>query len=231
MNRRAPELALLAGLVLALSIGGFALWATGDLTPSLLTGAALLYPFACYAVVHDDDPTTVLPARAVGLLGALAGALLVLDALVTGPSSATNPVAALLRGLFLGLLVALPPAAYAVAYGDSRSRIPPRPAFAAALALGLLLVVAGTLAGTAFGAAAGGLLALAGGLYARERGYRPGHDARLAGVGGGVLVGTALVVLGLTRDGAVLPSVLAAVGVVLAPGIYYALTVESASFE
>lgn len=231
MNRRAPELALLAGLLLSLSIGGFAFWATGELTPSLLTGAVLCYPFARYAVVHDDDPTTVLPPRAVGLFGVLAGTLLVFDSLATGPSPAANPVAALLRGLFLGSLVALPPAAYAVARGASVSDVPPRPVFAAALAFGLLLVVAGALAETAFGAAAGGLLALAGGLYARERGYRPNHDARLAGVGGGVIVGGALVVFGLARDEAVLASVLAAVGVVLAPGVYYALTVDSASFE
>ena len=228
VNRRAPELALLSGLLLALPVAGFALWATGEFTPSLLTGVVLCYPFVLYAVVHDDDPTTALPARAVGLVGGLLGLLLVLDAFATAPS-----LVGLLRGGFLGLLVALPPAAYAVAYGDSGSAtpVPARPVFAGTLAVGLLLVVAGVVAGTAFGAASGGLVALAGGLYARARGYRPSRETRLGGVAAGVLLGAALVVLGLTREGAEPSSMLAAAGVVLAPGVYYALTVQTTSFD
>jgi len=227
VNRRAPELALVTGLLLAVPIGGFALWATGDVSRSLLTGAGLLYPFAVYAVYHDDDPTTVLPPRAVAVAGGLLGAVPFADAVV---ADAPLPGVAL-RGAFLGLLVAAPAWAYALGYGRA-ARLPDgRLSLAGAGVAGAALLLVGLLVGTPFGAAAALVVWLTGALAARSAGFRATEDARLGAVGAGVVLGVALLFATLLWGRTTAAAVLSAVTLAIAPAVYYGLTAETASFE
>ncbi|MFC7071081.1 hypothetical protein [Halobaculum lipolyticum] len=228
MNRRAPELALLTGLLLALPIAAFAQWATGDVTRSLLTGVGLLYPFALYAVYHDDDPTTVLPPAAVAVAGTLAGLVLLGDALATaGPRAPT----AALRGTFLGLLVAAPTWAYAVVYTPTRRLPDGRALLLAGGVAGAALLLAGLLVGSPFGAASALLLWVVGALAARVAGFYAPEDTRLAAVGAGVVLGVAVLFATLLVDAVSPAAVLSAAALALAPAVYYGLTVETASFE
>ena len=230
MNRRAPELALLTGLLLALPIAAFAQWATGDVTRSLLTGVGLLYPFALYAVYHDDDPTTVLPARAVGVAGTLAGVVLLGDALAT-TGDATRIPTATLRGAFLGLLVAAPAWAYAVV-NTPRHRLPDGRVFlVAGGGAGAALLLAGLLVGSPFGPAAALVVWVVGALAARVAGFYAPEDTRLTAVGAGVVLGLAVLFAALLVDAVSAAAVLSAVALALAPAVYYGLTVETASFE
>ncbi|ESP88633.1 hypothetical protein K933_07958 [Candidatus Halobonum tyrrellensis G22] len=222
-----PELALVTGVFLAVSLGGFALWATRDVSRSLLAAVVLLYPFALYAVRYDDDPTTVLPPRAVGAAGALAAAAVVADTLVRATDA---PLAAALRGLFFGLVVALPPVAYAARYGARAAPGRARAVLAGSALGGGGLVFAGAVAGSVFGPAAGLLVALAGALYAHEHGVRTDRTTKLAGVAAGLLLAAVALVAGLSAAESPLAYVLAAVALVLAPGTYYALTVETSAF-
>ncbi|QZP36613.1 hypothetical protein [Halobaculum magnesiiphilum] len=228
MNRRAPELALLTGLLLAAPTGAFALWATGDISRSLLTGVGLLYPFALYAIYHDDDPTTVLPPRAVALAGTVVGAVLVADATVT----ATGGVAdATLRGTFLGLVVAAPAWAYAVGYAPARSLPGGRAILLTGAVGGAALLLAGLLLGTPFGAAAALLVWVFGALAARSAGLAVTPTARLGAVAGGVVLGVAVLFAALIAGSVSLAAVLSALALALAPAVFYGLTVETASFE
>lgn len=226
MNRRAPELALLTGVLLAAPIGAFALWATGDLSRSLLTGVGLLYPFAVYAIYHDDDPTTVLPPRAVAVAGTVAGAVLVADAVATaGVAGAT------LRGAFLGLLVAAPAWTYAVRYAPARALPDGRVLLLVGAVGGAALLLAGFHVETPFGAAAALVLWITGAIAARTAGFAATPTARLGAVAGGVVLGVAVLFAALFADSVSPATVLSAVAVALAPAVYYGLTVETASFE
>ncbi|WP_277554363.1 hypothetical protein [Halobaculum limi] len=228
MNRRAPELALLTGFLLALPIGAFALWATGDVTRSLLTGVGLLYPFAVYAVYHDDDPTTVLPTRAVAVAGTLVGLILVGDAVVTASG---DVAAATLRGTFFGLLVAAPAWAYAVAYTPARRLPDGRRSLLVGGVAGAVLLLAGVGLGSPFGAAAALLVWVASALAARSAGFYATEDTRLGAVGVGVVLGLAVLFAALVSGRVSATAVVSAVALALAPAVYYGLTVETASFE
>ncbi|UIP00172.1 hypothetical protein Hbl1158_02025 [Halobaculum sp. CBA1158] len=228
MNRRAPELALVTGLLLSVPIGAFALWATGDVTRSLLTGVGLLYPFAAYATYHDEDPTTVLPPRAVGVAGTLVGLVLLADAVATAD---LDLAVASLRGAFLCVAAAVPAWSYAVVYAPRDSLPDVRPVLLVAGVVGAALLLAGLLAGTPFGAAAALLVWLAGALTARVAGFRATVDARLGAVAGGVVLGVVVLFAALLADSMSTAVVLSAVAVALAPAVYYGLTVETASFE
>lgn len=226
MNRRAPELALLTGVLLAAPIGAFALWATGDLSRSLLTGVGLLYPFAVYAIYHDDDPTGVLPPRAVAAAGTVAGAVLVADAAATvGDAGAT------LRGTFLGLLVAAPAWTYAGAYAPNRALPDGRILLLAGAVGGATLLLAGLSLGTPFGAAAALVLWITGAITARAAGFAATPTARLGAVAGGVVLGVAVLFAALFAGSVSPAAILSAVALALAPAVYYGLTVETASFE
>ncbi|MFC7135978.1 hypothetical protein [Halobaculum litoreum] len=228
MNRRAPELALLTGFLLAVPIAAFAGWASGDVTPSLLTGVGLLYPFALYAVYHDDDPTTVLPPRVVAVVGTLAGLVLVGDAVAT--AGARLPVA-VLRGTFLGLLVAAPTWAYGVVYTPAR-RLPDGRAFLVAGGVaGAALLLAGLLVATPFGAASALVVWVLGALAARVAGFYATEDSRLVAVGVGVVLGVGVLFAALLAGAVSTAAVLSSVALALAPAVYYGLTVETASFE
>ena len=229
MNRRAPELALVTGLLLAIPLAGFALWATGDVSRSLLTGVALLYPFVVYAVYHDEEPTVVLPPGIVAIGGSLLGAVLVADVVVA--ADAGRRATAALRGVFLGLLVAAPAWAYALGYGRAARRSDGRLSLVAGAVAGGALLVAGLLVGTPFGAAGALVLWLIGALAARTAGFRATEDARLGAVGTGVVLGVALLFVTLVAGRTTAPAVLSAVALALAPALYYGLTVRSAAFE
>ncbi|SHH14125.1 hypothetical protein [Halobaculum gomorrense] len=228
MNRRTPELALLTGLLLAAPVGAFALWATSDLSRSLLTGVGLLYPFAVYAVHHDDDPTAVLPPRAVAAAGTLVGGLVVADAVAT---AALGSGVATLRGVFFGLLVAAPAWAYAVGYAPRRSLPNGRALLLAGVVAGAALLVAGLFLETPFGAAAALVLWIAGALAARSAGFAASADARLGAVAAGVVLGVAILFAALLVGSVSSAAVLSAVALALAPAVYYGVTVETASFE
>lgn len=195
MSRRAPEFALLTGLVLAVAYVGFVALVTGGaaiLDPGQLVGTVAVavivaYPFAAYAVHYDEDPTTVLPpvpvAVAVGLVAALVAG---------GGVFAGVPV----EGLVVALLAALPVFAYAVGYAGVD--LPPaRPVAAVAILCGLGVLAAGLAVGPPSLAALAALLCfLAGAAYhdhvarvplAPERGLLAGLV--LAGVVGAVGVG------------------------------------------
>ncbi|QZY00632.1 hypothetical protein [Halobaculum rubrum] len=226
MNRRAPELALVTGLLLAAPVGAFALWATGDLSRSLLTGVGLLYPFAVYAIYHDDDPTSVLPPRAVAVAGTVAGAVLVVDAAATaGVTDAT------LRGTFLGLLVAAPAWTYAVTYTPVRTLPDGRVLMLAGAVGGAALLLVGFSVETPFGAAAALVLWITGAIAARAAGFAATPTARLGAVAAGVVLGVAVLFAALFAGSVSSAAVLSAVTLALAPAVYYGLTVETASFE
>lgn len=225
MSRRVPEFALVTGGFLALTVLGVGVAFTGDLVRSALTAVIVGYPFGLYAVSHSDDPTDVLPPRVVLPAAAVAGASLLVAAV---PGGTERLGGRLLYALFAGLVVALPPAAYAVAYGRLRP-LPPRPTAAGAAVAGALLLVAGPLAGDAvIGAADALLVFLAGVGYADVHGVGASRRTRrLLVVAGGVfsllLVGVGLVVGSTTT---LLPWVVAAIAAALGPSIHYALSVE-----
>ena len=220
VTRRVPEFALLTGVFLGLSLGGFALWATGDLHQSVLVGAFLAYPFAGYAVRVDDDPTGVLLPWVVGSGALLAGVVVAGDVVLQARDEVG---AAVTRGVFLGGLVAVPPAAYAVGH-DDRLGPPARPTLAVAGLLAVALPVAGTLVGSWYGAASGPLLALPLALYAAGQGALPAYRTRLLAVAGGLVVGAGLVTAAVTGRVATLPALVAATATLATPAAYTALT-------
>jgi hypothetical protein len=228
VNRRAPELALLTGLLLAAPIGVFALWATGDLSRSLLTGVGLLYPFAVYAVYHDDDPTTVLPPRIVAAAGTLVGVATVADSVATAASAVD---VAALRGAFLGLLIAAPAWAYAVGYARPRSLPEWQVLLVGGGVAGAALLLAGVLLATPFGAAAALVVWVTGALAARRAGFVASADTRLGAVAAGIVLGVAVLFAALLTGSVSPAAVISAVALALAPAVYYGLTVETASFE
>lgn len=215
-----PEFALLTGLFLGLSLGGFALWATGDLHQSVLVAAVFAYPFAGYAVRVDDDPTGVLVPAVVGAAALLVGVVVAADVVVQARDALP---AALTRGVFLGGVVAVPPTAYAVGYDETLGP-PARPTLAVAALLAAGLPTAGALAGSWYGAAAGPLLALPLGVYAARRGHLPAYRTRLLAVAAGLLVGAGLVTAGLVGALDTFTGLVAGVAALATPAGYAAVT-------
>jgi len=201
--RRVPELALAVGVALGAPAALFvALF--DSLVTAALVGAALLYPFAAYAVVVDDDPTTVLVPDYVLAGTAVAGGLTALAGLA---------VLAPLYGAVAGLVVALPGVTYHLRYGDPISPLGPAATLALAVLVAVGLLGAGTLAGDlALGAVGAVLAALAGADRYRLRGGPLSPGAERAAVAGCV-AGVVVVVVGSALAGA------AAAGVVLAAGL------------
>ena len=220
MTRRVPEFALLTGLFLGLSLGGFALWATGDVHQSVLVAAVFAYPFAGYAVRVDDDPTGVLVPWAVGGVAVLVGGVVAVDVLLQARDGLP---AAISRGVFLGGAVAVPPAAYAVGYDETLGP-PARPTLAVAGLLAVGLPTAGALTGSLYGGAAGPLLALPLGLYAARRGVLPAYRRRLLAVAVGLLAGAGLVTAGFVGVTPRLPALVGGTAALVTPAAYTALT-------
>lgn len=234
VNRYVPELALLAGGVMGVSFAGFSLWATVDVTRSLLAGVGLLYPFAAYAVYHDDDPTGVLPPWPVLATASLLGGLILLD-VAFGVGTGGTPTGGIgargaLTGLALALVVVLPPAAYTVVYGSRPDWLSSRGVVVSAGVCGFLLPLVGALVGNPlFGALDGLLVGLAGGFTGRAWGYRPTRRTGLRLLTAGGLAATFVVGVGIATGD---PGrwLIAALVFLLGPALYHALTVETSAF-
>lgn len=215
--RRVPEAAVVVAVLLVGSLFVFLLAVSPErfldpaFSASVLGAAiALAYPFLAYAVVFDDDPTTVFVPRGVAALGIVLGVLAGLLGTLGGVP--WTPL------LVLAALV--PPLAYALVYGGSTPPVPERVllggvaavigAFALATAEGVVGLPA------AFGS--GALLGLLAGAYDRWRGSRRRlDDPALLGV---ILATLALLVGGWLLGGTpgattvllvAVPAVLAAV--------------------
>jgi hypothetical protein len=216
MSRRVPEFALVTGVFLGVSttLAGV-LFGWGFLTTSVLTALAS-YPFVAYAVVADDDPTTVLPPRPVLAAGALFGLALFAASLWADPSPA-NAFAA----LFVGLLVALPPAAYAVRVDAGVNPLSPEATALAGVASGALLVPLGIASNAAlYGAADGLLVALSAAVYGSARGVRFSTRTKRAAVAAGIVLSLAVVGVGVVRGEPLGEWLLAAMALTLAPSLY-----------
>lgn len=215
--RRVPEAAVLVGVLLSASLIVFLLAVSPRrfLEPAfslsvLLAAVAVSYPFYAYAVVHDDDPTTVFPPRVVGAIGIGIGTA----AAVVGALSRIDwtPLVALAAGL--------PPVAYAIAYGDDPTPVRPVPVALGGLAAAGLLSIAGGTGAPAPPAWIGSAVLLAGsaGAYYRWSGRDLPASARYAGVATvAVALGAAVAIaLGPGWAGAALFSVAASLAAFLA---------------
>ncbi|WP_435319738.1 hypothetical protein [Haloarchaeobius sp. TZWSO28] len=144
MTRRVPEAAIVVGVLFATTWLVFpVLVGEVDLVadPASFLGyigvaAALFYPFAAYTVTRAADPDDTIPPRPVLAVAAAVGLLCVTLGLAGGEP---------LLGLLVGLGVAVPAAAYAVAF-DAVSP-PPVPTLVAGAGVGF----AGLAGGLAFG--------------------------------------------------------------------------------
>lgn len=220
MSRRVPEFALVTGLFLGLStlVSGVVL--AGDVLTTSLLSALVSYPFVAYAVVRDDDPTTVMPPRAILALGAFFGVSLLAASLLEDPSPANA-----LFGLFVGLLLALPPVAYAVYFEADVNPLSPRATVFAGVSLGIVLLVAGLLVDSAsYGAADALLVGLSAAVYGTARGVRFDARTKRAAVAVGGVLGVAVVAVGVSRGEPLGEWIAVAMALTLAPSVYYALT-------
>ncbi|RDI71600.1 hypothetical protein [Halopelagius longus] len=225
MSRRVPEFALVTGLLLGLSTLVSGLVLADEIVTSSLLSALVAYPFVAYAVARDDDPTTVMPPRAILGVGVCFGLALFAASLLDGPSPARA-----LFGLFAGLLVALPPVAYAVRFEAGVNPLHPRTTVLAGVGAGVALLVVGLLADSvAYGAADALLVSLSAAVYGTARGVRFDARTKRVAVAVGVLLGVAVVAVGVARSEPLGDWLAAAMAVTLAPSVYYALT--SAEFE
>jgi hypothetical protein len=220
MSRRVPEFALVTGVFLGLAAFVSGVVLTGDVVATCLVAAAVSYPFVGFAIVRDDDPTTVLPPRVVLAFGCLFGAFVLAAALWETPTPQTA-----LSGAFVGLLLAVPPGAYAVHFGADVNPFTPRQTVLAGLVAATLFLSAGLLADAAFyGAADGLLVGLSAAVYGTVRGVYFTVRARRAAVAVGVLVGVGLLALGVSRGEPLGDWVVVAMVVTFAPSLFYALT-------
>ncbi|WP_224333067.1 hypothetical protein [Haloprofundus halobius] len=226
MSRHVPEFALVTGALLSLSLLVSSLVLTGDVLRTTLVAVLLGYPFAAYAVVHDEKPTNVLPPMAVLALGALVGLVLLAEATLGGVRT-TTPLAGFTFGVLLALVAFLPPLVYYLRYGTAVNPLSPtRTAFGClGVAVGLLAV--GFFADTALYATADALLvSLTGALYAARRGALPSPSTRRLCVLGGVAAGVCLLAVGSALGVALDEWVVVAAALMFGPSAYYALTVE-----
>ena len=137
MNRYAPELALLVGGVLGAAFGGFVLVVLGEFYSAAVVAAVCIYPFAAYAIHTDDDPTTVVPPRAVTAIAAIVAVGIMVD----GVRLFGMSVETLLLSSLFAVGVFLPVAAYATSYGEPPRWLSPRllESSCSLLAVGLLV--------------------------------------------------------------------------------------------
>ncbi|WP_256296058.1 hypothetical protein [Haloarchaeobius salinus] len=189
MSRRVPEMAIVVGVLFAAGWLAFVVLVEGDrllsepaaILPVVLVAAALCYPFAAWAVYFDDDPAGTFPPGPVAAVAGLLALVPVLAGALGGRA---------LFGLLVATTVALPPAVYALTYGDS---LPPaRATLAAGTVVGVGVLTAGLLAGQPYLAAPVALAAFLGGVAVHDRAGAPLLSATLV-FGASALVAAALV--------------------------------------
>ncbi|MFW6321013.1 MAG: hypothetical protein ACOC0Z_04125 [Halohasta sp.] len=223
MNRYAPELALVAGGLLGVVFGGFALFSVGEFYSAALVAALCCYPFGAYAIHTDEDPTTVLPPRVIVAVAGVVAVGVVVDVLRLSSASAGS----LLFGLAVGLVVFLPAAAYATAYGDPPAWLAPRPVEIGATVLAFALLAGGIASGAAASGSVSALLVFVAGttFAARSTGVDPRRRRRLPVAG--LLLAAVLLIVGVARGGPLDPWVLASLAAVCGPLGYVSLTASS----
>jgi len=223
MNRYAPELALVAGGLLGTVFGGFVLFSVGEFYSAVIVCVLFGYPFAAYAIYNDDEPTTVLPPRAVTGVAGLAGVGVVLDVL----RLSSTTLGSLLFGFLLALVVFLPVAAYAAQYGTPPTWLKPR----LVERTGTLLAVGLLAAGIASGASTAGsisalLVFLAATLFvARSTGVS--RRRRSVVPVAGLLTAAGLLAVGVVRSGSLDPWVTAALAAAFGPLLYIVLATSA----
>ena len=221
MNQYAPELALVSGGLLAISLGGFVVFALGEFYSAIVAGAVVAYPFAAYAIHTSRDPTSVLPPRLVIGVATLAACVVLVDVFrVFSPMRQTA-----LFGLFLALVVWLPVGAYGVRYEAVPASFPARPVAAVMTLVALGILLAGVAVAPVYASANSLLIFLAGALFADAQigvGRRRRRHLPLAGLA----VASALVITGVFAGGPLDPWVFGAVVVAFGPLVFYGLTAE-----
>ncbi|WP_435360198.1 hypothetical protein [Haloarchaeobius sp. DFWS5] len=166
MSRRVPEVAIVVGVLLSLTwlvfpplVGEYELLTEPVPFLGYVTVAvALCYPFAAYTCWRAEDPDDTLLPRPILAVAAVIGAGCAVVGAVGG---------APLLGLVVGLLVVVPPAAYALAYHAISP--PPQPTLAAGAALAVAAVTAGLVVGQPYRAGLVAVLAFVPALAAFDR--------------------------------------------------------------
>lgn len=220
MNRYAPELALVAGGVLGGAFGGFVLFVLGEFYSAAVVCALLSYPFAAYAIHTDDNPTAVLPPRAVTVVASILTVGVVLDVLrLFGPT-----VDSLLLSSAPALVVLFPVAIYSTRYGGLPRWLSPHAVGVSTtiLAVGLL---AGSLTTARHISAVSAVVVFVAGMTLWVRSKAGTVDIRWWPVAGLALAG-GLLTVGLTTGGSADRWVVAAVAVAFGPLLVVLLTVK-----
>lgn len=175
MSRRVPEAAIVVGVLFASAWLAFVVLVERErllrepaaLLPVVLVAALLCYPFAAWAVHVDDDPTRTFPPVTVAAVAGVVALVPVVAGAVGGQP---------LFGLLVATAVALPPAAYALAYGNA---LPPaRATLAVGTVVGVAVAAAGVALAQPYLAAPVALAAFLGGVAVHDRAGAPLLPAR-----------------------------------------------------
>lgn len=221
MAERAPELVLLVGLVLGTTALTTGLAFGVGPGRSIILFAIGCYPFAAYAIHHDDDPAAILLPRVIVGLGMISGAIVLVD------SARRLPSTDLVYAFSLAIVVSLPPAAYGARYGTPPAALHPAIGAATGLLVGAVALVANAvLGGPPAGAIGGGLLIVAGIRYGSRRGPVIAYRRRLIvpiGIGFAVI----LLALGIWTGDPLDSWLAAAVVSIAAPAVGYATTIDA----
>jgi hypothetical protein len=222
MSRRVPEFAVVTGVFLGLSALVTGVTLGWGLYATVVIGAGVSYPFVAFGIVRDDDPAATIRPRPVLAAGGLVAALGALGALLGNPTPA-----GVLFALLVGVVLFVPPAAYATRYSADVNPLPPQTTVLAGAATGFLLLVAGLFVDRPLvGVAVGGAVALGCALYGNERGVAVGiRTKRRAAVAGGLL-GVGLVGVGVLDGGPLTEWLLAGAATALLPSVFLALTAD-----
>ena len=211
-----PELALAAGVVVALTVLAAGVLLGAGLRATVVLGAVALAPFLAYAVRHSPDPTGVVPPRPVAGLSLLAGTTLLVESLL-GAGLAGLPV-----GLALFVAFGLPALAYLARYDTVSALAPRRVAPAAVLVSPAVLGVSLALSRPVLGAATALAVSLAATRHAARGGLAPTRRSRRRVVGGLVSAGVVLAGVG-ALTGPSTPTVVTGCALALGGGLFGAL--------
>lgn len=221
MNRYAPELALVTGGVLGVAFGGFVLIVLGEFYSAAVVAAVCGYPFAAYAVHTDDEPTTILPPRAVTVVAASVAVGVVVDSVRLFGTSLNT----VLTGSLPAVAVFLPVAAYATRYGEPPAWVGPRLVAASCSLLAVGLLVASVVTEATAAAASAVVVFVAGVLYAdRTRDATDRDGRRWQWPAAGFVVAAGLLAGGVLTGGSLDRWMIGALAALFGPLIAVALT-------